>query len=88
MGPENQGQTKKGRGKTLKLDIWRRKDGQKIHVQSNEKHQPIGEQASPLANFISTIVRSGVSLANKEWSEVDLNKKRAIWDTVNVKLLL
>lgn len=46
-----------------------------IRVEYNGDGQPIGDNASEFSNFISTLVKSKISLGHNDWRKVDVEKK-------------
>ena len=55
-----------------------------IRVEYNGDGQPIGENASEFSNFISTLVKSKISLGHNDWRKVDVEQKNHLWKTLKV----
>ncbi|TYH95692.1 hypothetical protein ES332_A12G124000v1 [Gossypium tomentosum] len=64
--------TKRKRGPTNMKDIWNLQPGTRIVVDANQYGQPIGKEASKLAEFLGTIARTGsiCPLNTKHWKHL------------------
>ncbi|KAG8479239.1 hypothetical protein CXB51_029833 [Gossypium anomalum] len=64
--------TKRKRGPTNMKDIWNLQPGTRIVVEANQYGQPIGKEASKLAEFLGTIARTGsiCPLNTKHWKHL------------------
>ncbi|XP_020407839.1 uncharacterized protein [Zea mays] len=73
---------KKGRGPTLKKNIYSSSGGPKICITLNEYGQPVGRNSKEFGNFIGTLVRKNIPVSCEDWRLVDSKKKFELWTKV------
>lgn len=66
--------------------MWKEYDpNSKIQLKFNRYGQPCGLKTCKLTSFIGYLIRGKkISLAHKNWSEVDKSHKEKLWTTVKV----
>jgi hypothetical protein len=76
----------KRRGPTLMTDIWNQPIEKRIVVRWNKYWQPVGDEASMLANFLGTIARNPrlCCLKYSDWRKVPKKDKERLLDIVKV----
>ncbi|XP_035817132.1 uncharacterized protein [Zea mays] len=73
---------RKGRGPTLKKNIYSSSGGPKICITLNEYGQPVGRNSKEFGNFIGTLVRKNIPVSCEDWRLVDSKKKFELWTKV------
>ncbi|XP_020407657.1 uncharacterized protein [Zea mays] len=73
---------KKGRGPTLKKNIYSSSGGPKICITLNEYGQLVGRNSKEFGNFIGTLVRKNIPVSCEDWRLVDSKKKFELWTKV------
>ncbi|KAL5647669.1 hypothetical protein ACJX0J_042024, partial [Zea mays] len=73
---------RKGRGPTLKKNIYSNSGGPKISITLNEYGQPVGRNSKEFGNFIGTLVRKNIPVSSEDWRLVDSKKKFELWTKV------
>ncbi|KAE8777749.1 hypothetical protein D1007_49463 [Hordeum vulgare] len=53
-------------------------------VEYNEDGQPVGDNASKFSNFISTLVKSKISLRHRDWRKVEVEQEIQLWTTLKM----